>query len=115
MPIALYMDVHIPHSITLGLRLKAADVLTAQEDGTAIFSDSELLDRATELGRVLFTFDDDLLTEAAQRQKKNKRFQGVIYAHPLRITIGQCLQDLELICKLSELEEVENRVEFLPL
>ncbi|MBI3660069.1 DUF5615 family PIN-like protein [Candidatus Acetothermia bacterium] len=115
MPVALYMDVHIPQSITLGLRMRAVDVLTAQEDGAETFSDAELLDRAAELDRVLCTFDDDLLTEAAQRQKKNKGFKGVIYAHPLRITIGQYLQDLELIAKASEPEDLDNRVEFLPL
>jgi hypothetical protein len=34
MTIALYMDVHIPQSITIQLRRRGIDVLTAQEDGT---------------------------------------------------------------------------------
>ncbi len=34
MPIALYMDHHVPRAITLGLRLREVDVLTAYEDGT---------------------------------------------------------------------------------
>jgi hypothetical protein len=42
-------------------------VLTAQEDGTGELPDPELLDRATELGPVLFTQDDDLLREAKRR------------------------------------------------
>ena len=32
MPILLYMDVHVPRAITLGLRMRKVDVLTAQED-----------------------------------------------------------------------------------
>jgi hypothetical protein len=36
-------------------------MLTAQDDEAAEFDDHELIDRATELGRVLF---DDLLREA---------------------------------------------------
>ncbi len=33
MPIAFYMDEHIPMAITLGLRMRGVDILTAQEDG----------------------------------------------------------------------------------
>ncbi len=115
MPIALYMDAHVPRAITVGLRIRHVDALTAQEDGADRLPDSELLNRATQLNRVLFTFDDDLLAEATRRQQGNKPFSGVIYAHPLRISIGQCIQDLELIAKAGEPEDFQNRVEFLPL
>lgn len=81
MSIAFYMDQHIPRAITSGLRMRGVGILTTQEDDTARFSDPTLLDRATELGRVLFTFDDDLLSEATQRQRLNKQFSGVIYIH----------------------------------
>lgn len=66
MAVALYMDQHIPRAITVGLRLRGADVLTAYEDGASELDDSALLDRAGESGRVLFTQDDDLLVEAAR-------------------------------------------------
>lgn len=61
MAVALYMDVHVHRAITDRLRRRGVDVITAQEDGTDQFDDDELLDRSTERGRVLFTFDDDLL------------------------------------------------------
>jgi predicted nuclease of predicted toxin-antitoxin system len=67
MSVGLYMNVHIRRQITEGLRQRGVDVLTAQEDGTTRLPDSELLDRATELGRVLVTEDRDLLREAARR------------------------------------------------
>lgn len=91
MPISFYMDEHIPKAITLGLRMRGIDVLTAQEDGKEGNSDPELLDRANALKRVLFTFDDDLLSEAADRQRAGKPFCGVVYAHPLQISIGKCV------------------------
>jgi hypothetical protein len=47
------MDVHIRRAVTSALRLRSIDVLTAQEDGAAEFNDDRLLERATELGRVL--------------------------------------------------------------
>jgi len=86
--IALYMDVHIRRAITEGLRRSGVDVLTAQEDGCAMLADPDLLDRATNLGRVLFSMDDYLLTEATMRQAASIQFAGVIYAHQLRITVG---------------------------
>lgn len=115
MTITLYMDVHVHRAITAGLRLREIDVLTAQEDGHRMAADVRLLDRAIELQRVLFTQDEDLLVEAKYRQTEGISFAGVVYAHQLRITIGRCIQDLELIAKASELEEMINRVEYLPL
>ncbi len=59
--LAIYMDHHIPRSITDGLRLRGVDVITAYEDGSSDMDDSALLDRAGELGHILFTQDDDLM------------------------------------------------------
>ena len=115
MGIKLYMDHNVPRAITSGLVLRGIDVITAFEDGTHTIDDSALLSHATTLGRVLFTFDDDLLVEATDRQAKEVFFSGVIYAHQLRISIGKCIQDLELIAKAGEPEDLENAVQFLPL
>ena len=60
MSVALYMDVHFRWAITAGLRRRGVDVLTVQEDRAARFEDPALLDRATQLGRVLVSQDDDL-------------------------------------------------------
>ena len=109
------MDVHVPQAITVGLRLRQVDVLTAQADGARRFSDPDLLDRATALERILFTQDDDLLREAAERQQSRKVFAGVIYAHQERVSIGQCIKDLEFLAKAGELEDFANKVEYLPL
>ena len=57
MSVKLYMDVHVQRAISEGLRLRGIDVLTAQEDGGQRLPDPELLNRATVLGRVLFSQD----------------------------------------------------------
>ena len=75
----------------------------------------ELLDRSSEAGRVLFTRDDDLLAEGTQRQKQGIQFQGVIYAHQLRVSIGRCVQDLEIIAQAGEPKDLLNAILFLPL
>ena len=55
------MNHHVPAAITEGLRRRSVDVLTAFEDGASLWDDEKLLARATELGRVLFSQDEDLL------------------------------------------------------
>ncbi len=114
MPIAFYMDQHVPRTITLGLRLRGVEVLTAYEDGTSELEDVRLLDRAGELERVLFTRDDDLLVEATKRQSAGLLFHGIVYAHQLRVSIGRCVGDLELIAKAGEPADLMNQVIFLP-
>jgi predicted nuclease of predicted toxin-antitoxin system len=109
------MDVHIPHAITLQLRHRGIDVLTSQEDGTQRLDDSRLLDRASSLGRVLVTQDDDLLREAALRQNREQPFVGVVYASALRVTLEEMVVDLELLSRVSNQEEWSSRVEYLPL
>jgi predicted nuclease of predicted toxin-antitoxin system len=84
MAVTFYMDQHVPKAIAVGLRLRGVDVMTAYEDGAAELTDSALLDRASDLRRVLFTQDDDLLSEAVRHQRANVLFHGVIYAHHCR-------------------------------
>jgi hypothetical protein len=64
---------------------------------------------------VLFTQDDDLLAEAARRQAADIPFSGVIYAHQLRVSIGVCVRDLEIIASAAQPEDLRQQVEFLPL
>lgn len=91
------------------------NVLTAHEDGARQLRDPALLDRAAELGRVLFTQDDDLLSEATQRQRLGQSFCGVIYAHQLRVSIGNCIRDLNLTAKVGEPADMIGQTLFLPL
>ncbi len=109
------MDHHVARAITTGLRARGVEVLNAEEDGTTRLSDSGLLSRASELGRVLFTRDEDLLAEGARRQRIGLDFNGIIYAHQLSVSIGVCVRDLEIIAKAGNPQDFLNRVEHLPL
>jgi hypothetical protein len=53
--------------------------------------------------------------EAAQRQCTGRTFVGVIFARQLHVSIAKCINDLELISKAGEPEDLANGVEFLPL
>ncbi|MEX1223359.1 MAG: DUF5615 family PIN-like protein [Pirellulales bacterium] len=115
MSVALYMDVHVPSAVSECLRLRGVDVLTAQDDGTTRMPDPQLLDRATELGRVIVTQDQDFLVEGAARQAAGVEFRGIVYVHQKRFSIGEFVRELELIGLASEPEDLQNRVQHLPL
>jgi hypothetical protein len=74
-----------------------------------------VLSRATELGRIVVTRDEDFLREATDRQRSRQTFGGVIYAHQIRVSIGDCVRDLELLAGVLEPEEFIGRVEYLPI
>ena len=115
MGVALYTDVHVPRPITRGLRRRGVDVLTAQEDGTAGWEDPQLLDRSGELGRVLFSQDEDLLIESARRQREGIQFAGVIYAPQLELSIGQFIEEPEILAKAGLPGDFVNRGQYLPM
>src|SRR5262245_29888297 len=114
MSVPLYMDHHVKAAITDGLRKRGVDVLTCAEDGTEHSDDDQILVRAHQLSRAVFTQDDDFLVLADEWLSKRREFAGVIYAHQLGITIGQAIRDLELIAKVMEPADMKNRIEFLP-
>lgn len=115
MPLPLYMDLHVPETVTLGLRRRNLDILTSQSDRTRTLDDDALLARATELERVLFTQDADLLRIAQERQETGDWFSGVIFAHQQGVSIGQLVEDLYLLATCCEVDELANKVTYLPL
>jgi len=115
MSLSLYMDENVPIAITRGLRSRNVDVLTAQEDGLTSFPDNVIFDRATELGRLVFSQDRDFLVEARRRQAEGIDFPGVIYARQFRVAVGDSVRDLKMIAKLGNPQEFANQVIYLPL
>ncbi len=110
----LYMDVHVPWSITEQLRRRGVDVLTAIEDNADRLADEELLKRAHSLGRVMFTQDIRFKALAEDWQRSGRPFAGLLFGHQRHGTIGQYVRDLELVAKASELAEWTSVIEHLP-
>ena len=115
MSVALYMDENVQGQVVDGLRRLGADVLTVFEDEREGIPDPKVLDRAGEISRLLFTQDNDLLREAHRRQESGEHFIGGVYGHQLRVTIGQIIEDLELIAFAGELSDFTDQVKYLPL
>lgn len=115
MTLALYFDENMAHAIAIGLRVRGVDVLTAQEDSRRKTDDSVLLDHAGALGRVMVSFDADMLAIGTQRQRDGIPFIGIIYAHPTCVSVGRLLQELELVATVGEPRDVANTILYLPL
>lgn len=115
MAIALYFDVHVDRAIVGQLRLREVDALTAQEDGSDRMSDEILLKRASQLARPVVTHDIRFFALAESWQRLARPFCGLIFAHPMQVSIGQCVRDLELIAKATDPEDWTSAVLRLPL
>ncbi len=113
MSLGLYVDVHVPLAIVRGLRQRGVDVLTAQEDAATRLSDARLLRRARELGRILFSQDEDLIAEAVRCQRLGESFATVVFARQLEISIGRCIGELEILAKIATSEDAEGQIVFL--
>jgi hypothetical protein len=111
----LYLDVHVPAAIAAQLRHRGVDVLTAQDDGAAELNDPDLLNRSTELGRLLFTQDIRFKALAEDWQRTGRNFAGLVFGHQLHGSIGQYVRDLELIAKITTPADWIGQVEQLPL
>jgi predicted nuclease of predicted toxin-antitoxin system len=115
MPVAFYMDENIDNRITRELRRKEADVLTTQEDGYTRTPDTEILDRASSLARVLVTYDHHFVIEARRRLDNRIHFYGIVYITDDKTPIGKLIEDLELIANVTDYSYFKGkRIEYLP-
>jgi predicted nuclease of predicted toxin-antitoxin system len=109
------MDVHVRRAITHGIRQRGIDVLTAQDDGAGDMDDADLLRRATVLNRVVFSYDRDFSDLTARWQASGIHFSGVITARRRGLLLRHCLDDLELLCKVFDPNDISDRLVFIPI
>ncbi len=91
------------------------DVVRVQDTPLSGMADAAILEWAAQEGRVLLTHDVSTMTRFAfERIREGKAMAGIIevpQAAPIRVVI----EDLLLIALTNLPEELENRVEYLPL
>jgi hypothetical protein len=74
-----------------------------------------LLEHANQMGRPAVTHDIRFLAAAENWQRLGRPFCGLIFAHPMQVSIGQCVRDLELIAKATDPQDWTSSVLRLPL
>jgi hypothetical protein len=103
------MDQHFPQAVSLGLRQRGIDVLTAQEAGRCSLSDADQLAFATSEERVMVSFDSDLLA----LHQSGVAHTGIVWCPQQKYGIGMLVQLLELLHSIAERDQMCNRVEYL--
>jgi predicted nuclease of predicted toxin-antitoxin system len=112
--LAFYMDHQVRGQITRGLRQRGIDLITAFENGRSELDDDALIDRATALGRIFVSQDQDVLRIGRRRQRAGENFIGIAFIELEHIDIGKVVEYLELVAHVMPADEMRNHVEYVP-
>lgn len=74
-----YADEQVKSAITIGLRRRGMDLVTAQERGQRATDDEILLTTASAEGRLMLTNDKDFLRLHASWMAAGKNHSGIVY------------------------------------
>lgn len=108
-PIRFFFDQHISSAVARALRRRGVDVLTAQEAGRCGLPDPDQLQFATVEQRVVMTFDPDYLALHAS----GVVHAGIVWCRATKYTIGQLIQLLFLLHRVTDRDDMRNYVEYL--
>jgi hypothetical protein len=114
LPLAVDESVH--GAIVRGLRRRVSgiDLITVEEAGLGGHSDEMVLAWAAREGRVLVTQDENTMTgHAWDRVRGGEPMPGVVICGG--VTVGEAIDELEVIACCGDAEDFSNQVRFLPL
>lgn len=104
-----YLDENLPIEVARQLQLRGIEATTARDLGQLGDSDLNHLQRATEKGMVLCTFDSDYVALAIQ----GIEHAGIVLGQQDVHHIGAWVRHLELMHAVYSPDEVRNHVEYL--
>ncbi len=110
-------DENLNANITRGLQRQLAtlDILTVQQAGLRGASDADVLARAADQGRVVWTHDAQTMPGAAfELVSEGLPMPGVIVI-PSTLALARVISDLRLIVEAGRPSDFEKQVVFLPL
>jgi predicted nuclease of predicted toxin-antitoxin system len=111
----LYADNNVNDHVVLGLRRLGYDVLRARDDGMAEALDETVLQRATALGRVVYTNDADIVRIAKSWETGERHHAGIIYTHQDRLSVRRQIEELQLVIEAMHAEEIAGTLVRIPL
>ncbi len=107
--IRLYFDEGVQVSIAEQMRRLGIDAVTVRDLRLLGETDIQHLRRATEMGRVLCTYDTDFLRLHAQGHEH----AGIIFGIQNQASVGDWVRALELICQVMTAADMVNHIEYL--
>jgi hypothetical protein len=106
-----YFDENVEIAVSEQLEMKGLDVVSAKSLGTLGDDDPSHLARATEMGRVLCTYDTDFLRLIDQGVEHS----GVVFAQKQKGNIGAWVRGLLELHVTRSGEDMIGQVIFLPM
>lgn len=107
--IRFYLDENLDLAIAEQLKRRGIDVVTVRDVGRLGNSDVNHLKRATEMGQVLCTQDDDFLRMAAEGMEH----AGIVFHRHHRANVGVWVRALVDLHTFVTAKEMVNHVEFV--
>lgn len=111
--LAGYADVHVPFPIVQGLRMRAMDVVTAQDRGQHRADDDVLLNLAFQEQRVMLTCDHDFLRLAASLSRQGQAFAPIYFWPQQGRSIGEMIRRILREASQDDYDSACSRVFFL--
>lgn len=109
MAIRFHLDEHISPAVAEALRKRGIDATTSEAAGLLGATDDQQLAYATAERRAIVTCDADFL----RQELIMKAEFGICYARRSKYTLGQLIDQLQLVAECMSTEDLQFRVEFL--
>lgn len=115
MQICLYVDEDaMARAVVNGLRARGVDVKTVLDEGMSEEDDDAQLEYATQLGRVLYTFNVGHFCQLHKEYiAQGKGHAGIIVVYRQRYSIGEQIRRLLNLINTKTAEEMRNSLQFL--
>ncbi|MEO8214690.1 MAG: DUF5615 family PIN-like protein [Myxococcales bacterium] len=105
-------DECIDGRITAGLRRRGVDVVTAADEQLLGASDDQQMERATALGRVILTADEDFFVIVRDRLARNVAFPGLMFVKA-HTDVGRAIRAIVHTAAAID-PDAQNWIKWLP-
>lgn len=109
--IRLYLDENVQVTVAEQLKRRQIEIVTVRDLGALGDADKTHLERATEMGYVLCTYDQDFLRLASTGAEHT----GIVFGKRQQHFIGDWVRGLTKLHAQKTPEQMKNRIEYLSL
>ena len=106
--IRLYLDENITPQVAVQLRRHGINAVSVHELGLTGDSDANHFARAVALQQVFVTCDTDFLVLT-----KGVEHYGIVFGRQKRMSIGDWVTKLMLLCGVYDAEDMRNHIEYI--
>jgi hypothetical protein len=107
--IRLYFDENVQIAVAEQMNARGIDSVTVRDLNLLGDEDIHHLERATGMGRVLCTYDQDFLRLHAEGMPH----AGIVFGFNDHTTYDDWIRGLELLCGVLTAEEMHSQIEYL--